>query len=442
MMPRPKHGRGTRLAAVATTAVLLTSGCGVFSNGLRGVPLPGGADLGSSPYRVKAEFSDVVDLVAQSLVKVNDVPVGTVTAIDVGPNWTAEVTMLVNADVRLPADAQARVRTTSLLGEKFVELIAPAAAPGGTPANLADGATIPLARTGRAAEVEEVFGALSMLLNGGGVAQIRTIASELNKALSGNEPEIRSLLGDVDTLVGALDDKKDEITRALTEVNKLSSTLNAHKSQIENALDDLSPGLRELESQRGQLVDMLQALDRLSGVATDVVESSRDDLLADLRLLQPTLNKLAESGSSLPKSLEILPSPPFVDASIDAFAGDYSNLYATLDLDLGDILGNLARSNQPFPGPDGPLGALPPTAQLLGPLVGPLVADNGLTAPPSLLGPGGLLGPHAPPAAPPAASGAPASGTAGPKPTPTPTATPTPTPAPGGLLGGLLGGGR
>lgn len=435
--------RTTRLVAVAAAAALLTSGCGVFSGGLRGVPLPGGADLGSAPYELKAEFSDVVDLVPQSMVKVNDVPVGTVTGIGVGPNWTAEVTMLVNADVRLPADAQARVRTTSLLGEKFVELIAPPEAAGGAKQSLTGGATIPLARTGRAAEVEEVFGALSMLLNGGGVAQIRTIASELNKALSGNEPEIRALLSDVDTLVGALDDKKDEITRALTEVNRLSSTLNEHKAQVETALDDLAPGLRELESQRGQLVDMLQALDRLSGVATDVVENSRDDLLADLRLLQPTLNKLAESGSSLPRSLEILPSPPFTDASIEAFAGDYSNLYATLDLDLGDLLGNLARSNQPFPGPDGPLGALPPTAQLLGPLVGPLVGDSGgLKPPPSLLGPGGLLGPPAaaPNAAAPNAT-APASGTPAPSPSSTPTPTPTPTKQPG-LLDSLFGGGR
>ena len=40
---------------------------------------------------------------------------------------------------------------------------------------------LPMTRVaGRAAEVEEVLGALSMLLNGGGVAQIKTISTELN----------------------------------------------------------------------------------------------------------------------------------------------------------------------------------------------------------------------------------------------------------------------
>jgi phospholipid/cholesterol/gamma-HCH transport system substrate-binding protein len=422
-----------RLGALVAVVTLLTSGCGVLSGGLRGVDLPGGAALGSDPYRLTIEFSDVVDLVPQSLVKVDDVSVGTVTDISVGPAWTAMVSVLVNRDVALPADAQARIRTTSLLGEKFVELSRPQEAPGAvSPPRIADGATIPLARTSRAAEVEEVLGALSLLLNGGGIAQIRTISSELNKALTGNEPEIRALLDDLDHLVGALDDRKSEITRALDEINRLSSTLNDRRDQIKTALDDLAPGLKELEAQRGQLVDMLQALDRLSGVATDVINRSRDDVLADLKLLQPILGKLAESGPDLVNSLELLPTFPFTDGSVDGFAGDYANLYARADLDLGHIVANLARSNQPFPGPDGPIPGLPPTAELLGPLLGPtapslpqvpLLGDDGLLPLP------GLPGPKPPDSDP---------GPDSPEP---PSSTPEPSEG-GGILGGLLGGGR
>jgi phospholipid/cholesterol/gamma-HCH transport system substrate-binding protein len=413
------------LAAVMTAAtLLLTTGCGVLSGGLRGVDLPGGASLGDDPYRLTIEFTDVVDLVPQSLVKVDDVPVGTVSDIAVGPDWTAQVTVLVNGDVALPPDVQARVRTTSLLGEKFVELLAPEDAASG---RIVDGATIPLLRTSRAAEVEEVLGSLSLLLNGGGVAQIRTIASELNKALSGNEPEIRALLDDLDALVGALDSHKTEITRAIDEINRLAGTLRDRKGQIKTALADLSPGLRELEDQRGKLVDMLQALDRLSGVATDVVNRSHDDVVADLELLRPVLAKLVESGPDLVNSLSLLPTFPFSDGTVDAFAGDYSNLYVELDLDLSHLLETLARSGEPFPGPDGTLGMLPPTSQLLGPLLGP--ESPSLPSFP-LLGQGDLL---------------PLPGEVEPTPTSGPTEAPDEDAEPtrdGGLLGGLLGGGR
>jgi phospholipid/cholesterol/gamma-HCH transport system substrate-binding protein len=433
---RPRTTRPRRVASVlalGTSVAMLAGGCGVLSGGLRGVSLPGGADLGDDPYTLTIQFPDVVDLVPQSLVKVADVPVGSVSGITVNPaTWNAVVTVAVNHDVALPANAEARVRTTSLLGEKFVELSPPAQGATGT---LASGATIPIDRAGRAVEVEEVFGSLSLLLNGGGVAQIKTISTELNAALDGRSPEIRSLLGNLDTLVGALDDRKGEITRALDGLNRLGATLNERNGQIANALDNLGPGLRELESQRTQLVDMLQSLDRLSGVATNVVNRSQADTVADLRALRPTLQKLAESGQNVPDSLQLLGSFPFTDAATDGFAGDYMNLYVRADLDLKNLLDNLARSNQPFPGADTPgLNQLPATAQLLAPLLG---NDPNRPAFP-LLGPvptpfGGYSADNPPSTSPPATTTAPA---------PPATTTPAPTPTrSGGVLGGLLGGG-
>src|SRR5262249_38838077 len=142
-------------------------------------------------------------------------------------SWHAIVTLELNRSVELPANAIARVRTTSLLGEKFVDL----AAPTGEPAvgRLSDGARIPLSRTGRATDVEEVLGALSLLLNGGGVDQIRTIASELNAALSGHEPQLRALLGDLNTLSTGLNERREEINRALDALNRLSATLTRQR---------------------------------------------------------------------------------------------------------------------------------------------------------------------------------------------------------------------
>ncbi|MBP2365769.1 MCE family protein [Pseudonocardia parietis] len=428
-------GRVTKVAALLTAVAVSASGCGVLQGGLRGVSLPGGANLGDQPYPVQIAFEDVVDLVPQSIVRVGDVPVGAVESVTIEPtSWNALVMVQVNGDVELPANATARVRTTSLLGEKFVELAAPDAPAEG---DLAAAGRIDVQATGRAAEVEEVLGALSMLLNGGGVAQIRTIATELNNALSGREPQIRELLDNLDLLVGSLDDSKDDINRALDSVNRLSATLAERRPQIRTALTEISPGLRELEAQREQLVGMLRALDRLSGVATDVVNRSRDDLLADLEALRPVLRNLADSGQDLPESLQLLLSIPFTDAATDAVAGDYANLYITVDLDLKSLLENLLRSNQlGLPLDPTQLAQLPPNAQLLTPLLDgeqPIVPG----APPLP-----LLGPEQPTPAP--APGTPEGTATTPAPSGSPTATPTPESGSGGgggLLGGLFGGG-
>ena len=314
---------------LAAGAVLGTGGCSGYT-AMQDIPLPGGAALGSHPYTVKADFSDVLSLVPQASVEVNDVAVGRVTGIALAPDsWTAVVTMELNGGVHLPADAYASLEQSSLLGEKYIELSGPPAEQPAT-GSLTDGAVIPLARTNRSPEVEEVFGALSLLLNGGGVQQLKTISTELNQALAGNVPEVRDLLSRLGTLVGDLDAHRSDITAALDGLNQLSATLAARNQQIDTVLSDLSPGLSVLSEQRQQLVTMLQSLDTLSGVAVDTVNASQADLVADLKGLAPTLQRLADAGQDLPDSLQVLVTYPFTDQVLNGVKGDYLNTYLDL----------------------------------------------------------------------------------------------------------------
>jgi phospholipid/cholesterol/gamma-HCH transport system substrate-binding protein len=345
-----------RLLALLLATVLALTGCGF--TGIYDLPLPGGADIGDHPYRVKAQFRDVLDLVPQSGVKVNEVAIGRVDEINLAPDgWTAEVTMLVNGDVRLPANANAKLRQSSLLGEKYIELSAPEQPDGKL---LANDALIPLARTNRNTEVEEVLGALSMLLNGGGVDQLQKISRELNAALEGNETNIRNMLDNVTTFVSTVDSSKNDITRAIDGLNRLAGTLNGQRDQIANAVDNLGPGLRVLSDQRTQLVTMLQALDSLSTVAVDTVNKSQADIVADLKALMPALQKLGEAGNDIPKALELLVTIPFSDEAVNDVRGDYFNLFAKIDLNLQSVIDNLSRSRT------NPLGDLPIIGGLTG----------------------------------------------------------------------------
>ncbi|MFB4317884.1 MCE family protein [Actinomadura sp. 21ATH] len=317
-----------RVAALATASAAFLSGCGGGFTGVQDLPLPGGADLGDDPYTVTAEFANVLDLVPQAAVKVNDVAVGRVSKVSLPLNgWTARVTLLVNGKVRLPANATARLEQSSLLGEKYIQLAAPPAGASGT---LADGATIPVARTNRNVEVEEVFGALSLLLNGGGLPQMRTIARELNNALSGNEPEVKSVLKRINELTASLDSNKGNIVAALDGLNRLSATLATRKQKLGTVLSDLSPGMKVLEEQRGALITMLRQFEDLSDVAVRTINASKDDMVADLRALAPTLKKLADAGEDLPKSLEVLFTYPFTDEVMNAVKGDYLNVYLSV----------------------------------------------------------------------------------------------------------------
>ncbi|MBY8876437.1 MCE family protein [Actinacidiphila acidipaludis] len=340
--------RITTAAAGAALALTLT-GCGF--GGVQSLPLPGGANVGAHPYTVKARFADVLDLVPQASVRVNDVAVGRVTGIALGPDgWSAVVTMQVNGKVRLPANAYAHLEQSSLLGEKYVQLSGPPSGESAT-GRLGGGATIPLSHTNRNPEVEEVFGALSMLLNGGGIQQLKTISTELDKALAGNEPQVRDMLTQVDTLVSDLDTHKQDITDALDGVNQLSATLATRDQKIGTVLTGLSPGLKVLDQQRGSLVTMLRSLDTLSGVAVDTVDRSKDDMVADLKALAPTLQRLADAGRDLPDSLQVLLTYPFTDEVLNGVKGDYLNAYLDLTAAPGTrIVPALLPEDSTYPG--------------------------------------------------------------------------------------------
>jgi phospholipid/cholesterol/gamma-HCH transport system substrate-binding protein len=375
-MPRTRLRRAATVLVAAGTAATL-AGC----QGAYDLPLPGGAAARGDVYRITAEFTDVLDLVPQSSVKVDQVTVGAVEEIELN-GWTARVTMRVPTHVTLPDNATAELKQTSLLGEKYVEL----APPSGTRAEgrLAEGDNIPLGRTGRNPEVEEVLSAMSLLLNGGGVAQLKVIETELNHALRGNEKEIKDLIGQLDTFVGGLEEQKSEIVRAIDNIDRLSARLAAQTEDIAAALETIPGGLKVLADQRRQFVDMLEALNRLGVVGTRVIQQSKADTTANLESLEPILAQLTKAGGDLPASMQLLLTYPFSDGTLGAMKGDYTNLHVTADLDLRNLAGNLGVPTAPPTGGGPGLPVVPiPTPTLPGitpppgpPLQGPTPSSS------------------------------------------------------------------
>jgi phospholipid/cholesterol/gamma-HCH transport system substrate-binding protein len=325
----------TRVVVALAAAALALTGCSLDPYKL---PLPGGPDVGDNPITVTAQFRDVLDLVPDATVKVNDVTVGKITDIEL-QGYHALVTMQLRNDTRLPDNAVATIQQTSLLGEKFVELAAP---DDPSPDPLQSGDVITMDHTGQNPEVEQVLGALSLLLNGGGVGQLQTITRELNKTLHGHEGEARSVLHQIRTFSGRLDRHKHEIVTALEALNRLSGQLNRQRDTIDATLDKLPGALHSIDSQRHDLVRMLKALDHLSGVGTRVIRLSKDSTIDTLRQLNPVLGQFQASGQDFVNAFQVFLTYPFVDEVVgrdpqvarNLQMGDYTNLDIKFDISL------------------------------------------------------------------------------------------------------------
>ena len=101
------RGRRIRLRAAAGLLALATavSGCGGWQ-GLNSIPLPGVRGRGPGAFTIQAQMPDVDNIEPNSRVRVADVTVGNVTKIE-RQGWNALVTMELNGDIQLPANATA-----------------------------------------------------------------------------------------------------------------------------------------------------------------------------------------------------------------------------------------------------------------------------------------------------------------------------------------------
>ncbi|MBF6224593.1 MCE family protein [Nocardia abscessus] len=388
MMPT-RRLRRTAAVAVGLAVALGVSGC--QWDGLNSLPMPGTEGTAPGSYEVRIQMPNVTTLTQNSPVRVHDVTVGTVSKIEV-EDWHALVTVMLNPDVHLPANTVAKIGQTSLLGSNHLELAAPTdQAPEG---QLQAGDVIPLARAGSFPTTEQVLSSLSVVLNGGGVAQLETITRELNSALTGREEAIRDLLPQLNELTTNLDRQTGDIIAAMSGLDRLGGQLAQQRDVVAAAIEQIHPALTVLADRRANITRALSALGELSDVVRRIVAASGDDLKANLNSLVPALKSLSDTGNNLTEALKILATFPFPMKNLDhAIKGDYLNLFMTVDI-TGKRLDSNFLTGTPlggrFGGVEGALGSFAPgtAAQNGDPATGPLQAPPPASSqpPPSIPG--------------------------------------------------------
>jgi phospholipid/cholesterol/gamma-HCH transport system substrate-binding protein len=110
-----------------------------------------GVTIGGSTYEVNARFTNIGGLKPGSQVFIAGVPVGRVEKIVLDSQYAAIVHLKVNKEVHLPSDTIASIKTSGLIGDKYVAL-----APGADSKDLPPDGTI--TDTESAVDLESIIG--------------------------------------------------------------------------------------------------------------------------------------------------------------------------------------------------------------------------------------------------------------------------------------------
>lgn len=334
----------TRRAFLAGTiaSTFALGGCGLSLQ-----TLPKLTNVSGSTYPLQAQFANVLNLPIDAQVRSGAEIIGEVGAISTH-EFVADVTLDIKKNVTVVQGTTAQVRFDNPLGDEYVLLTAPPNARSAPP--LAPHSVIQLASTGTAPSVEDVFGGLSLLLNGGGINQLEVIIHELNNTFNGNQPQIRQLLSTVTGAVTTLSNGHVPIDNALAAIEHLTQTLDGNNGsnaqEISSSIASIAPAIGILASENSSFDQIISSLSGLGAAGTKIAEYSTLNSENDLKDLLPVVNELNGVAAVLGPDLATLSQ--FEASTPRIIPGDYlqANVVANVVLPSGDFT--------PTPGIAGP----------------------------------------------------------------------------------------
>ncbi|MGV0607133.1 MCE family protein [Mycolicibacterium sp. XJ1904] len=333
MMIAPKWRRFARRAVALSAIALVLSSCSSWK-GIANVPLPGGPGTGPDSTTIYVQMPDTLALNVNSRVRVADVYVGRVRAIEL-KNWVATLTLDLQPDIELPKNALARIGQTSLLGSQHVELEPP---PNPSPEPLRDGDTIPLANASAFPTTERVLASIASILQGGGVQNLEVIQTEIFNVLNGRADQIREFLNKLDTFTDELNKQRQDITRAIDSTDRLLSIVAQRNDTLDRVLTEFPPLIKHFADTRDLFADAVEALGRISRATNDYLGPASDDLNRNLAALQRPLKQLGRASPYLIGALKLMLTAPFSIENVPKVVrGDYLNVSLMVDLTLSAV---------------------------------------------------------------------------------------------------------
>ncbi|MET7772633.1 MCE family protein [Nocardia sp. NPDC005366] len=288
------------LRAAIAVAVCAVVGCagGPFASGSGGIT-------------VVARFDNAAGLYVGNAVAVLGMPVGEVT--EISPKGThVEVTMRIDGEVKIPADATAVTLSTSVLTDRHVEFT-PVYRGGEA---LRDGAQLALDRTRTPVGVDRLIamadrmsGGLQGRQNGDGpIARLLAVAAS---ATGGNGGELRATMDELARALRLGDDAgaqtRDSVTRVVNELSALVAAA-ADNDQV----------IRDFGAASGQLGDMLAQLDIGTGAtgaqittimrqADELLTANREAMRSTVADTNTVMRALADYRGELAEFLDLTP---------------------------------------------------------------------------------------------------------------------------------------
>lgn len=295
-----------------TTAIVVTTACLLTSM------LSGCARGGTT---VTVVFSDSGDLQPRGSVQTADVRIGRIGSISLTKDFKARVTLHINPGHEVPRDSAAILRTTSLLGEKFVEL-----RPNGDPTKgpfLRDGDVI--TEVEQAPELEFVAEQAVNVLGAVTSGDVATLIDTGATSFAGRKDDLRTLITSIDSYSAALASRTTAIGKIVDNFDVAMTKFAGGAGDLKAVLGDLATTTQVLAQNRDQAVTALRNLARLAAVQNEVLDKYQSNVERQIRQVDGIVKIVAGQTTEVQSLIDWLDR--FVNVLPDIIPNDFTNVF-------------------------------------------------------------------------------------------------------------------
>ena len=257
-----------RMSRVITMVIFALSCVGLLL--FLWVSFGGTIPLGAQGYRVKVSFPNAQDLATQADVRIAGVSVGKVVSTQLDPqgNRTMATLQLQSQYTPLRSDTRAILRTKTILGETYIQLIP--GAPNAPP--IADGGTLPRSQVLPTVQLSDIFNALDPTPR----HAFTVWQQQLSKAITGNDQNLNDVLGnlpsfaaDASDILQVLDVQHLSVVRLIQNGGTVFGALGADQTALRNLITSAETTFATTAANNDALAQTFQQLGRRWRTAAD-----------------------------------------------------------------------------------------------------------------------------------------------------------------------------
>src|SRR5271156_5507478 len=213
-----------------------------------------------------AVFSNVSGLKGGNFVRIAGVEVGKVRGLKLQKDGTVHINFAIDQGLRLTESTKASVRYENRSGDRYLAL---EDGPG-PPRRLPPGATIPLARTSPALDVDALIGGFRPLFRALDPDQVNALSGELLRIFQGQGGTLASVLAQTSMLTSTLAGRGELIGELIANLNTVLHTFGTRDHEFSDGLDKLSQLVNGLAQRKTDISTGLAYINAAAGSVADL----------------------------------------------------------------------------------------------------------------------------------------------------------------------------